>query len=110
MPRKYHCAIYLVKELQFILTKHFYAYFAGLSWVRGNAECLPLPDSSFDAYTIAFGIRNCTHVQEVARMKFLFIYVAVLMHDPNRLECFLLETCKHIIWVYMYILFFFKNN
>ncbi|KAK3781683.1 hypothetical protein RRG08_043593 [Elysia crispata] len=40
-------------------------YTTGLSWVRGNAECLPLPDSSFDAYTIAFGIRNCTHVQEV---------------------------------------------
>ncbi|RUS80000.1 hypothetical protein EGW08_012234, partial [Elysia chlorotica] len=40
-------------------------YTTGLSWVRGNAEHLPLPDSSFDAYTIAFGIRNCTHVQEV---------------------------------------------
>ncbi|GFN99634.1 2-methoxy-6-polyprenyl-1,4-benzoquinol methylase, mitochondrial [Plakobranchus ocellatus] len=40
-------------------------HLSGLSWVRGNAECLPLPDNAFDAYTIAFGIRNCTHVQEV---------------------------------------------
>jgi demethylmenaquinone methyltransferase/2-methoxy-6-polyprenyl-1,4-benzoquinol methylase len=27
----------------------------------GNAEALPFPDKSFDAYTIAFGIRNVTH-------------------------------------------------
>lgn len=35
---------------------------AGLSrdidFVRGNAESLPLPDRAFEAYTIAFGIRN----------------------------------------------------
>ncbi|XP_059171699.1 2-methoxy-6-polyprenyl-1,4-benzoquinol methylase, mitochondrial-like [Physella acuta] len=40
-------------------------YTSGISWVKGNAEMLPLPDNSFDAYTIAFGIRNCTHVQKV---------------------------------------------
>ncbi|MGB5092731.1 MAG: bifunctional demethylmenaquinone methyltransferase/2-methoxy-6-polyprenyl-1,4-benzoquinol methylase UbiE [Parvibaculum sp.] len=27
----------------------------------GDAEALPFPDKSFDAYTIAFGIRNVTH-------------------------------------------------
>ncbi|RIA55426.1 demethylmenaquinone methyltransferase/2-methoxy-6-polyprenyl-1,4-benzoquinol methylase [Dichotomicrobium thermohalophilum] len=31
-----------------------------LSFVQGNAETLPFPDRSFDAYTIAFGIRNVT--------------------------------------------------
>jgi demethylmenaquinone methyltransferase/2-methoxy-6-polyprenyl-1,4-benzoquinol methylase len=30
----------------------------------GNAEALPLPDKSFDAYTIAFGLRNVTHVEK----------------------------------------------
>jgi len=30
--------------------------------VQGNAEALPFPDQSFNAYTIAFGIRNVTHI------------------------------------------------
>jgi demethylmenaquinone methyltransferase/2-methoxy-6-polyprenyl-1,4-benzoquinol methylase len=29
----------------------------------GNAEALPFPDKTFDAYTIAFGIRNVTHIE-----------------------------------------------
>ncbi|MTI17920.1 bifunctional demethylmenaquinone methyltransferase/2-methoxy-6-polyprenyl-1,4-benzoquinol methylase UbiE [Rhodobacteraceae bacterium RKSG542] len=29
-----------------------------IEFVQGNAEDLPFPDSSFDVYTIAFGIRN----------------------------------------------------
>jgi len=33
-----------------------------LSFVQGNAEDLPFPERSFDAYTIAFGIRNVTHI------------------------------------------------
>ena len=34
----------------------------GLSWVCGDAERLPLPDRSVTAYTIAFGLRNVTHI------------------------------------------------
>jgi demethylmenaquinone methyltransferase/2-methoxy-6-polyprenyl-1,4-benzoquinol methylase len=34
----------------------------GLDWVAGDAEALPFPDRSFDAYTIAFGLRNVTHI------------------------------------------------
>lgn len=33
-----------------------------LEWVCGNAEHLPFADASFDSYTIAFGIRNVTHI------------------------------------------------
>jgi demethylmenaquinone methyltransferase / 2-methoxy-6-polyprenyl-1,4-benzoquinol methylase len=34
----------------------------GLTWAEENAEALSFADGSFDAYTIAFGIRNVTHV------------------------------------------------
>ncbi len=37
-------------------------YSERLSFVQGNAECLPFPDNCFDVYTIAFGIRNVTHI------------------------------------------------
>lgn len=33
-----------------------------MTWMRGDAEALPLPDACMDAYTIAFGIRNVTHI------------------------------------------------
>ena len=34
-----------------------------LCWVCGDAESLPVPDSSMDACAIAFGIRNVTHIE-----------------------------------------------
>jgi demethylmenaquinone methyltransferase / 2-methoxy-6-polyprenyl-1,4-benzoquinol methylase len=33
-----------------------------LSFVEGNAESLPFPDAAYDAYTIAFGIRNVPRI------------------------------------------------
>jgi demethylmenaquinone methyltransferase / 2-methoxy-6-polyprenyl-1,4-benzoquinol methylase len=33
-----------------------------VSFVEGNAEALPFPDRSFDAYSIAFGIRNVPRI------------------------------------------------
>jgi demethylmenaquinone methyltransferase/2-methoxy-6-polyprenyl-1,4-benzoquinol methylase len=35
-----------------------------IEWVCGNAESLPFPDAAFDAYTIAFGIRNVTRIEK----------------------------------------------
>ncbi|MGE3334846.1 MAG: bifunctional demethylmenaquinone methyltransferase/2-methoxy-6-polyprenyl-1,4-benzoquinol methylase UbiE [Rhodospirillaceae bacterium] len=35
---------------------------AGINWVCGDAEKLPFPDMSFDAYTIAFCLRNVTRI------------------------------------------------
>ena len=40
---------------------------AGLSWSVQNAETLSFPDRSFDAYTIAFGIRNVTDIPAALR-------------------------------------------
>ncbi len=36
----------------------------GLVWAIENAEALSFADQTFDAFTIAFGIRNVTHVQK----------------------------------------------
>ncbi|KAH8420204.1 hypothetical protein KR009_007155 [Drosophila setifemur] len=36
-----------------------------IAWQCADAEKLPFQDESFNAYTIAFGIRNCTHVDKV---------------------------------------------
>jgi demethylmenaquinone methyltransferase/2-methoxy-6-polyprenyl-1,4-benzoquinol methylase len=36
---------------------------AGIAFVEGNAESLPFPDRSFDAVTIAFGIRNVPRIE-----------------------------------------------
>ena len=35
----------------------------GIDWVNGDAEKLPVPDNTFDAYTTAFCIRNVTHIE-----------------------------------------------
>lgn len=34
-----------------------------VEFVQANAESLPFPDASFDAYTIAFGIRNVPRIE-----------------------------------------------
>lgn len=39
----------------------------GVEWVRGDAEALPFEDCSFDAYTIAFGLRNVTDIDAALR-------------------------------------------
>ena len=35
-----------------------------LDWVVGDAMALPFPANTFDVYTISFGIRNVTRVQD----------------------------------------------
>ena len=36
----------------------------GIAWVAGDAERLPIASRSMDAYTIAFGLRNVTRIDE----------------------------------------------
>ena len=40
---------------------------SGLSWVTGNAEALPFLDRSVDIYSIAFGLRNVTRIDQALR-------------------------------------------
>jgi demethylmenaquinone methyltransferase/2-methoxy-6-polyprenyl-1,4-benzoquinol methylase len=41
-----------------------------IAFVQGNAEALTFPDRSFDAYTIAFGIRNVPRIDMALREAF----------------------------------------
>ena len=38
-----------------------------MMFIEGNAEELPLPDGRFDAYTIAFGIRNVPRIEDALK-------------------------------------------
>ena len=40
---------------------------AMIEWAVGDAQALPLPDASADAYCIAFGLRNVTQIDQALR-------------------------------------------
>jgi len=46
-----------------------------VAWVVGDAEQLPIDDASMDAFTIAFGIRNCTHIDRVIKVPAHFLCI-----------------------------------
>lgn len=39
-------------------------------WITGNAESLPVPSDSVDVYTIAFGLRNVTRIDDALKEAF----------------------------------------
>ena len=44
--------------------KRGYDVVSNMNFVEGNAENLPFENDTFDAYTIAFGIRNVTNIDK----------------------------------------------
>jgi demethylmenaquinone methyltransferase/2-methoxy-6-polyprenyl-1,4-benzoquinol methylase len=56
--------------------------------VEGNAEALPFADNSFDGYTIAFGIRNVTHIDKALSEAY-----RVLKHG-GRFLCLEFSQCQ----------------
>lgn len=59
-----------------------------ISLVEGNAEELPFEDRSFDAYTIAFGIRNVTHIDRALAEAFRVLKVG------GRFLCLEFSECQ----------------
>ena len=53
-----------------ILTGELSSIILGFEWVQADAENLPFEDDSLDLYTIAFGIRNTTHIDKVCCVMF----------------------------------------
>ena len=56
--------------VQKLMSIHFVL---AIKWIEGNAESLPLDDNSFDAYTIAFGIRNVSNIPKVQHHSWIFL-------------------------------------
>jgi len=62
-----------------------------LDWVVGDAMALPFPANTFDVYTISFGIRNVTRVQDALNEAYRVLkpggrlMVLEFSHIPNDL-------------------------
>jgi demethylmenaquinone methyltransferase/2-methoxy-6-polyprenyl-1,4-benzoquinol methylase len=59
-----------------------------VAFTIGNAEALPFPDKSFDAYTIAFGIRNVTHIDRALSEAFRVLRIG------GRFLCLEFSACE----------------
>ncbi len=62
-----------------------------LTWMQGDAMALPFADNSFDVYTISFGIRNVTRIEDALSEAFRVLrpggrlMVLEFSHIPNDL-------------------------
>jgi demethylmenaquinone methyltransferase/2-methoxy-6-polyprenyl-1,4-benzoquinol methylase len=45
-------------------------HLTGIDWITADAERLPVKSGAMDAYTIAFGIRNVTHIDQALKEAF----------------------------------------
>ncbi len=59
-----------------------------MTLVQGNAEALPFADKSFDAYTIAFGIRNVTRIDQALREAYR------VLRPGSRFLCLEFSECQ----------------
>lgn len=59
-----------------------------IALIEGNAEQLPFADGTFDAFTIAFGIRNVTHIDQALREAFRVLKIG------GRFLCLEFSECR----------------
>ncbi len=78
------------------------AWLDGFEWITGNAETLPFPDNSFDVYTIAFGLRNVTHIDTALKE------AARVLKPGGRFFCLEFSHVEEPLLAKAYDLFSFK--
>ena len=69
---------------------------AGLAWSVENAERLSFADASFDAYTIAFGIRNVTDIPAALREAYR------VLRFGGRFFCLEFSSCEWPVFAGVY--------
>lgn len=74
----------------------------GISWVQGDAECLPFDNQSFDACTIAFGIRNTVHIEKVLSEVFRVLKIG------GRFLCLEFSHVKNPLFNWLYNVYSFE--
>ncbi|GJM89566.1 hypothetical protein PR202_ga05770 [Eleusine coracana subsp. coracana] len=55
----------------------------GLKWIQGDAEALSFEDGSMDGYTIAFGIRNVTHIEKALSEAYRLVSFEFFIAEKN---------------------------
>lgn len=74
----------------------------GLQWICGTAENLPFPTSSFDVYTIAFGLRNVTNKKLALEEAFR------VLKPGGRFYCLEFSKVNHPLFEKAYSLYSFN--
>lgn len=75
---------------------------SGMDWIVGNAEKLPFEDNSMDVYTIAFGLRNVTHIDDALKEAYR------VLKPGGRFFCLEFSHVKEPLLAKIYDAFSFK--
>eukprot|EP00271_Cylindrocystis_brebissonii_P022348 TRINITY_DN8577_c0_g1_i1.p1 TRINITY_DN8577_c0_g1~~TRINITY_DN8577_c0_g1_i1.p1 ORF type:complete len:313 (+),score=39.22 TRINITY_DN8577_c0_g1_i1:160-1098(+) len=73
-----------------------------LVWMEGDAEALPMESGSMDAYTVAFGIRNVTHIDAALREAYR------VLRPGGRFLCLELSHVRQPMFRSLYDLYSFQ--
>ncbi|KAF7142561.1 hypothetical protein RHSIM_Rhsim05G0122400 [Rhododendron simsii] len=68
-----------------------------LRWVEGDAEALCFEDASMDGYTIAFGIRNVTHIEKVLAEAYRVDNMTRVKPQEVMILCSNLPSCTQLV-------------
>lgn len=77
-------------------------YLSGLDFVQGNAEAIPFKDNTFDCATVAFGIRNVTHLDRA------FSEMHRVIKPGGRVVCLEFSHTKSAVFQKIYDLYSFS--
>ncbi len=73
-----------------------------IEWIEGNAESLPFKDEQFDVYTISFGLRNVTNIDNALNDAYR------VLKPGGKFFCLEFSEVKNPVFSKIYDLYSFK--